>query len=207
MHFLISLRRMMQLARSPERNIIAAIVDDPLKVQREIRFLFLRLAIFLGIAIALIASSIIFIRSGVLRIEERRALQSALYSKFESMARLSHDVTAGRAALEGIRSFFPKDDNLLPFLKALEALAKETGNKASFRFDQAVPVAAPDVQSYRFVTYTITLEGDSRTFLRYLEIFHELPYLVTLDAFSLSGDRGLAEAKSAAQIKGKLYVQ
>lgn len=207
MAFLSSFRRKLQLLRSPERNIIAAIVDDPLKVQREVRFLLLRLVVFLVIAIALITTSIMSIRHGVARIEESRALQSQLYRKFESMARLSHDVTEGRSALENIQSLFPKDDNLLPFLKALEALAKQTGNKATFRFNEGIPTAVPDMPPYRFITYTITLEGDTRSFLRYLSAFDALPYLVVLDGFTITGDHGLSEPKAMVQIKGKLYVQ
>lgn len=207
MSFFSSLHRTLQLLRFPERNIIAAIVDDSLKVQREVRFLLFRLAVFLGIVIALIAASIFSIRRGVVRIEEDRALQRQLYSKFESMARLSHDVTEGRAALETIQSLFPKDDNLLPFLHALNVLAKQTDNKATFRFDQGVPATAPDMPPYRFITYTIILEGDARTFLRYLSAFHALPYLVVLDAFSMTGDHGISEAQSILQMKGKLYVQ
>ena len=95
----------------------------------------------------------------------------------------------------------------MPFLHTLEALADQTNNKATFRFDQGVPTTVPDMPPYRFITYTIILEGDTRTFLRYLSLFHELPYLVVLDAFSIRGDRGISEDKSIAQMKGKLYVQ
>lgn len=235
MSFLSSFSQKFQILRSPERNIIAAIVDDPLKVQREIRFLLLRLVIFLIIAVAMITGSILSIRRGVLHIEENRALQHQVYRKFESMALLSHDVTEGRAALEKIQTFFLKDDNLssflntdvtegraalekiqtlfpssnnlLQFLKALEALAKETDNKAVFHFDKEVPTVVPGMPSYRFVTYTITLEGDTRTLLRYLSAFHALPYLVVLDAITITGDHGISELKSTAQIKGRLYVQ
>lgn len=206
MPFFSSLRHKLQLLRSPERNIIAAIVDDPLKVQREVRFLLLRLAVFIIIAIALVTASVLFIRRGVAHIEEQRALQGQVYTKFESMARLSHDVTEGRAALEKMQSLFPKDDNLLPFLKALEELAKQTENKATFRFEGA-PTPVPDMPPYRFITYAITLEGDTRSLLRYLSAFDALPYLVTLDGFTITGDHGIAEPKATVQIKGKLYVQ
>lgn len=206
MAFSFSLRRIVKLLRSPERDIIATIVDDPLKVEREVRFLFLRLAVFLVIVIVVVVASVFSVRRGVAGLEEKRALQRDLYSRFESMAALSHDVTEGRAALEKIQSLFPKDDNLLPFLKTLEALAKETGNRGSFHFE-GTPTAVPDMSPYRFVGYTITLEGEARTFLRYLNAFNELPYLVVLDAMSLQAGGGINEAGSAMQLKGKLYVQ
>lgn len=200
-----SFRRTVKLLRSPERDIIASIVDDPLKVQREVRFLLLRLLVFVALALTIIISSILFIRRGVAGIDEHRLLQQELYNRFESMARLSHDVGEGRAALEKIRTLFPKDDNLLPFLKALEALAKETGNRAQFRFD-GIPVEAPGMSPYRFVGYTITLEGDSHSFLRYLASFSSLPYLVVLESITMQGEASI-HTHSVLYIKGKLYVQ
>ena len=205
MSFLLSIRRTLQLLSSPERNIIATIVDDPLKVRKEVRFLLLRLAVFMAIVVVVISASIFSIRRGVMGISERRILQQGLYARFESMARLSHDVTEGRTALEKIQGLFPKDDNLLPFLKALEALAKETGNTASFRFE-GVPTAVPDMAPYRTIGYVITLAGDARTFLQYLSAFHDLPYLVVLDGMMMTGDHGLQE-KNILQVKGRLYVQ
>lgn len=205
MAFSFSLHRALQLLRSPERDIVAVIVHDPLKVQREIRFLFLRLAIFFIIAISMIVASVFSIRRGVARLEESRAAQRQLYSKFESMARLSHDVREGRAALENIQTLFPKDDNLLPFLEALDALATATGNRTQFSFEGA-PLLASDIPPYRFVTYTITLEGDSHSFLRYLAAFPALPYLVVLDSMTLQGESSIHE-RSVMHLKGKLYVQ
>jgi Tfp pilus assembly protein PilO len=206
MSVILALRRAAILLRSPKRNTIAAIVDDPSKVQREVRFLFLRAVVFLTIALIVIVLAVFSIRRGVVRIEEQRALQNSLYDRFESMAALSHDVTEGRAALAAIQTLFPKDDNLLPFLRSLETLAKETDNKSSFRFE-GTPTDALDKPPYRVVGYTIRLEGSLETFLRYLSAFHQLPYLVVLDGVDLQGGSGIDSAPSSMQLKGRLYAR
>lgn len=198
--------RLFSRLRTPQGSTIAAFVDDPLKVRKEIRFLLLRLCVVLGIAIAVVVTGIVMIRRNVRSIEEQRALQQKLYSRFDTVARLSHDVTEGRAALTAMQALFPKEDNLLPFLKAVETLAKETGNTAVFRFEQVTPTDAPTAPSYRFITYSLTVQGTMRTFLTYLAAMQSLPYAVVLDTMTVKSDTQLA-AQSTMQLKGRLYVQ
>lgn len=203
----LSLRRSIQLLRSPERSTIAVIVGDPLKVRREVHFLLIRAAVFTALAGVVIGVSAFSIQRGVVGIEGRQLLQEQLYARFESMARLSHNVNEGREARDTVQALFPKDDNLLPFLNAVDGLARATGNKSAFRFEQSAALPAPNMEPYRFVTYMITLSGDAQTFLRYLEGFAALPYLVVPDAIVMQGGSGILREGSVLQLKGRLYVQ
>ncbi|MBI4281500.1 hypothetical protein HY625_01625 [Candidatus Uhrbacteria bacterium] len=201
------LYRLIIRLRSPRTESIASFVDDPLKVQKEMHFLFVRLLVFFVCAIVVIIASVISIRRGVRSIEEQRGLQQRLYSRFESMARLSHDVTEGRVALAAVEARIPKDDNLLPFLRAVEAQAKETKNTATFRFTDRTSTPMPDGSPYHFIRFTIVVEGDVRTFFTYLAAFAKLPYLVTIESVALQGADGLSGARSSMEVKGKLIVQ
>lgn len=202
-----SMRRMIGVLRSPKRNGIAAIVGDSIKVRREVRFLLLRASVFCVLAMIIIVVSAFSIRRGAVGVEERRELERQIYSRFESMARLSHSVVEGRAALQKIQAVFPHDDNLLPFLNVIDAVAKKTGNKSTFRFDQGTSMPASGMEPYRFISYVITLQGDAQTFLRYLEAFQQIPYVVVLDNVTMQGGSGIEKAGSMLQLKGRLYVQ
>lgn len=201
-----SFSRLFHSLRAQRSDVVASFVDDPLRVQKEIRFLLLRLSVFLGIAVAIIVGSVISVGESVARLQEKRLLQSALYARFESAARLSHDVTEGRDALAALTKFFPKDDTLLQFLRAMETFAKETGNQPAFLFEQSAtePSAVP---GYRSIRYSITLTGDLRSFLRYLYRVYALPYPVVVEGVVLSHDSGLDLDGATMQVEGKLYAQ
>lgn len=203
---LLFLRRILSHLRSSQSGKIAAFVDDPLKAQKEVRFLMIRLIVIVSIALAGIIGSVIIVRRNVLQLEEQRALQRTLYGRFEVVTRLSHDVTEGRAALATMDALFPKDDNLLPFLKALEAIAKKTDTTATFRFEQSTPTPAPNIPPYRFITYSIMVSGNARTLLAYLTALPQLPYAIVLDSMTLSGENGI-EKNTTMNLKGRLYVQ
>lgn len=201
------LRRYFLLLRSRQHDGIAAFVNDPLKVRKEVRFLILRLIILSGIAFIIIGASMLFIGRLVRGIEEKRLLLQKIYTRFESMAALSHDVNEGRAALAHVEHFAPEEENLLLFLERIATFARDTGNKSTFHFDQSTSSSSGTIPDYRFIAFTITLTGDTRSFLRYLENFYTLPYPLTLSSVLLESDQGLSAAGARMQISGRVYVQ
>lgn len=204
---LLAIRRWIGLLRASQGRAVALFVDDPLKVHHEIRFLLLRLTVFVGIAAVLIGAGSWQTQRMIHAIEEKRGLVQDLYKRFDSVSRLSHDVVEGRAALVTVRKLVLNEEVIARFIETLDAFATTTGASAELHLEQGVPVASPAIPSFRYISYTMSVQGTMRTLLRYLDGFYTIPYLLTIDAVQLQGESGLDSGQTTMQISGRVYIQ
>jgi hypothetical protein len=107
-----------------------------------------------------------------------------------------------------IKSALPSIYNVLPFVEALESLAKKNSLQQTISFSQPVP--APEISgplSLVSLDFNLNLAGGNiDTFTAYLKDFEKLPYFAAINNISLASSGGW-ENNSSISLSGRIYAQ
>jgi hypothetical protein len=169
------------------------------------------------IALALIvAIAVIAARYLIKRIEKvNSAMQENKKTSYllENRDRINKDIQKNFAAVDPnyekkISAALPSIYNILPFVEALESLAKKNSLQQVINFSQPVPTTeAPGPLSLVSLDFNISLAGGNiDTFTAYLKDFEELAYFTTISNISLTSASGW-EDNSSINLSGRLYAQ
>lgn len=107
-----------------------------------------------------------------------------------------------------ISAALPSIYNVLPFVEALESLAKKNSLQQTINFGQPLPAdGIPGPLSLVSLDFNISLTGGNiETFTAYLKDFEKLSYFTTINSISLTSASGWQD-NSSISLSGRLYAQ
>lgn len=140
---------------------------------------------------------------------ENKRLIFLLSNKSDVTERLRTDFALVGNVDKALESAFPRAENLLVFIAALESLATEKSVQQSLKFADPVPFAIEGSETGVLgIDYNATMSGNIVTFLNYLRGFERLPYFTGISGISITspGSRGWEE-DSTISFQAKVYAQ
>lgn len=145
------------------------------------------------------------------KIQEKKQLTYILKNRENAAAKINRDFKLVAADYEQrIKNGLPTVDNIIPFVEAMESLAKKNSLNQTITFASPQPLPADSGDLTLFaINYTLSLSNANLSvFLNYLEDFEKLPYFASLDSISLgaNGSRGW-EDNSSITLSGKFYAK
>ena len=98
------------------------------------------------------------------------------------------------------------ENNIIPFVSALNSLAGKDSLQQSYNFSTPVPYASQGNLNIYSIAYSMNLTGNVNAFMKYLTDFQNLPYFTNIASMSISAPSGWGQ-NSAMSISATLYVQ
>ncbi len=105
-----------------------------------------------------------------------------------------------------INNALPHENNVIPFVNALQALAKKDSVQESYTFSSPVPYTSQGSMNIYSISYSISLAGNISVFTNYLNDFQNLPYFTNISSITISSPSGLQQG-SSMNMTATLYVQ
>lgn len=119
--------------------------------------------------------------------KERKAVRIEAALLMERTANLKH-----------IREFFVSRETPLPFIEALETLAKNTRNRVALDF-------AEEASSNDTLAFRLTIEGSKSDVLRYLSLLEAMPYDVEIK--DITFQKNPSQSKDVAASRTILLIR
>jgi len=143
-------------------------------------------------------------------IKEKKEMDFLISNREEVNNRIKADfIKVDPSYEQKINASLPPVYDILPFVDAMDSLAKKYSVKETINFNQPVPATdAPGPISLMKIQYNLTLEDlNVDTFNNYLKDFENLPYFASIDSISyLAGSKSGWQENSSINIIGSLYA-
>lgn len=188
-------------------------LEDPHQAVRRA----IRRAVLSALIIAMTTGALVLYAAGRIK-KEADNLQSAqnlIYlaaKQAEAGAALERQYEKISPHLDKINAALPAGNDLLNYMGALDALAKETQAEQAVKFQvqaSGAPSNLPTKDKTKTeqagVEHTIELKGNFDKITNYLAGLEKLPYFIKIVNFNLNGSKGLAN-EAAATLTVKIFT-
>lgn len=105
-----------------------------------------------------------------------------------------------------INDAFPHEDDILPFINAINAFGSQEGVQQSINFSSPNSYTTAGNITYYYIPYSIGLQGSMSQFISYLRDFNNLPYFTNITSLTLSAPNGIGSGMSL-NAQAVLYIQ
>lgn len=163
------------------------------------------------IIIIAISMSVIFIlknkiESKAAQLQEKRNMLEILEKRDENFLDLKNTNELVEKNLPIIEAMLPDEKNIGKFVVALENIAAKTNNEQFLVFNpiENSKQAGEKINSLEF---SVTLTGNSSSFINYLEEFKKLPYFVEIKNITIENSSGITNNDSQMNLKSKIYIK
>lgn len=131
-------------------------------------------------------------------LQQQRILTLVMEKRSETLSKLKDDFKITGGAEEKINDALPPADNILDFVAALEALAKD---------NSVVQILSFESPSNLTINYGINISGNVDSLINYLKDFEKLPYFTGVSGLNLTAPNGDWRSNSSATLAAKVYTK
>jgi hypothetical protein len=165
--------------------------------------------------IALSFSAVYFLGKQIKKINfamaEKKEMDYLISNREQINNRITTDFSlVDRSYQEKINDALPSVFNILPFVDALDSLAKKYSFEQTTNFSPPVP--APEISgpnTLMAINFNLNIQGSNvDNFISFLKDFERLPYFVTINNISYLGSGKVGwQENSTINISGSLYAR
>lgn len=161
--------------------------------------------------IIIIATAVVFVLKNktedrAARLQEKRNMLEILESRDENFLDLKNTNELVKKNLPIIEKMLPDEKNIEKFVITLENIAAKTNNNQILVFNP-IENSKPAGEKIDSLEFSITLIGNSYSFINYLEEFEKLPYFTEIKNITIKNNSGIANNDSQMNLKSDIYIK
>jgi len=165
----------------------------------------------LVVIIIAISTSVVFILKNKIenratQLQEKRNMLEILEKRDENFLELKSANKLVEKNLPTIKDMLPDEKNIEKFVTTLENIATKTNNNQVLIFNP-IENSKPAGEKIDSLEFSITLIGNSYSFINYLEEFEKLPYFIEIKNVVIKNNSGIANNNSQMNLKLEIYIR
>jgi len=170
----------------------------------------IKLVVLIIIIIA-VSTSIVFILKNKIEIkaaqlQEKRNMLEILEKRDENFLELKSTNELVEKNLPIIEDMLPDEKNIERFVTILENIAAKTNNDQILVFNP-IKNSKPAGEKIDSLEFSITLIGNSHSFINYLEELKKLPYFIKIKNVIIENNLGIVNNSSKMNLKSEIYIK